>query len=1371
MSNSLSAASTSTSKIPLCTGYILVVISIIIGYFGSNYFDAHLSQISINRNNPINTTSTSPSPSSIITPTTIIREQFPYKSIADERQYQWITLSSGIEILLISDLGCTKSAISVDINRGSLSDSIPGLAHLLEHMLFLGTKKYPNENDYSAFLNTHGGGSNAYTDLEHTNYFFHVDSSAFEGALDRFAQFFISPLMNSSSLSREMHAVDSEHQKNLNSDNWRMYQLLKESASPLSSFHSFSTGNFDTLNLTKTRLSLLTFHNLHYIAKNMRICMVAKESLVTLRNWTLTYFQDVRTTSTIMNDIQNDQYMNSILSTTDTVQTLISIITEVNNAHQHSMQSTLPNIIFPTVPGIYRERMLTYKPIETGHTYTIFYPLWSLENPLLQYIPGINFINSLISDESHGSLLSLLRSQGLVENIFSGIEVDIHGFTLMSITIELSPLAITKISTETNDETTSRNLEEHIITIDTNRILDEDNSKDYRKAKALFHLLSTITDVTNEYLNIIDNKLTKSTLYGYNTLKQRGMINTIDEIGLLPNELDQPINRLETSVPPLSTLSYQPPIVLKRLNQIIPWPVDTKNNDDDAYNIWNEYMTLADIEFQYPKHADEESTASSMSRLMHTSNPELILNSPKLKIWQPTHALRIVRAMIPSRSFSLLSSSLLPIGNVINHNITEPIYGTTYGSLPYTYIKNIVQDNTVSLTNTFTISNDIILTSLSFPPRNPYIPTELTTANHEQYANIIHLPPTPASRTIDINNNLTAEDIWLMSRTDPLVIPVQTAINNLYTNVVNELIGNNDDLRTKVMESYSSPTILSWWTPIPYFNWPKTFISIELLSLTARSSPITSLLSNLYTSIASEMINEDLYQVLKAESSISLASSSFGPGLTIHIQGYSDSIHRILQDTIINKLLNPTLVSERIIAHLTLIVDDIRNRIFDQPYQRASYYYSRLTRSIRYSDEIMLQAAFTLANYNISELTNNDYYTEPFTVLDSDSLTNYLQQHIYILFSNIETIQTFISGNEELSNIETIIVSLMSKIVPLIIQGHQKIIENSNNNVNDNNNVNMLNGYNQIATIPLGSYVYQTKGSNPDDPNSAVIVYYQFGYSNQCLIHNSIIQPAWNGPNTNENNPSPTDINSNIASWSCQKRKAAFSVLGSLIREPAFDTLRTQQQLGYIVSAGSKINIVSNIPDNQIAWQYTTKNIHTTCSNMGNNCRQVPQITVQNTNTGKSTYELTNISIPIIGDSMLTLVVLVQGPSQPAHILDERATTFMHKQLQSFLDEFTETEFLSIIKALRSELKERPTSPSDIHFSLWNEITIRNYNFRKDIVDDQELAALQIQDIRDLYQYIIHEQSRRVAIEIFGNDVSLHIPSDDAHANVIDITT
>ena len=87
------------------------------------------------------------------------------KSGEDQRSYRFVTLSNGLRAVLVSDPNTTKSAAAIDVGNGYLSDpaELPGLAHFLEHMLFLGTEKYPSESAYADFIESHGGFSNAYT--------------------------------------------------------------------------------------------------------------------------------------------------------------------------------------------------------------------------------------------------------------------------------------------------------------------------------------------------------------------------------------------------------------------------------------------------------------------------------------------------------------------------------------------------------------------------------------------------------------------------------------------------------------------------------------------------------------------------------------------------------------------------------------------------------------------------------------------------------------------------------------------------------------------------------------------------------------------------------------------------------------------------------------------------------------------------------------------------------------------------------------------------------------------------------------------------------------------------------------------------------
>ncbi|KAI9883166.1 MAG: Methyltransferase-like protein 7B [Watsoniomyces obsoletus] len=227
----------------------------------------------------------------------------------DDRSYRVIRLANKLEVLLVHDPETDKASAAMDVNVGSLSDrdDMPGMAHAVEHLLFMGTEKYPKENAYSQYLTTHSGYSNAYTASTSTNYFFEVgattegqERSPFYGALDRFAQFFIGPLFLASSLDRELQAVDSENKKNLQSDVWRLHQLSKSTANPKHPYCHFSTGNLETLrDLPKARgidvrQEFIGFHEKHYSANRMKLVVLGRESLDELQSWVVELFAGVR---------------------------------------------------------------------------------------------------------------------------------------------------------------------------------------------------------------------------------------------------------------------------------------------------------------------------------------------------------------------------------------------------------------------------------------------------------------------------------------------------------------------------------------------------------------------------------------------------------------------------------------------------------------------------------------------------------------------------------------------------------------------------------------------------------------------------------------------------------------------------------------------------------------------------------------------------------------------------------------------------------------------------------------------------------------------------------------------------------------------
>lgn len=225
------------------------------------------------------------------------------KSREDQREYRGLKLNNGMRVLLVSDPTTDKSAACLCVEVGHMSDpadpNIPGLAHFCEHMLFLGTEKYPDENGYSSFLSKNGGSSNAATYSDVTKYYFDVVPEKLNEALDRFSQFFISPLFTESATLREINAVNSEHEKNLSTDVWRIRQVNKCIANQDHPYAKFGTGNKQTLldipkeNNIDIRSELIKFHKKWYSSNIMSLAIFGKESLDELEEVTIKYFSDI----------------------------------------------------------------------------------------------------------------------------------------------------------------------------------------------------------------------------------------------------------------------------------------------------------------------------------------------------------------------------------------------------------------------------------------------------------------------------------------------------------------------------------------------------------------------------------------------------------------------------------------------------------------------------------------------------------------------------------------------------------------------------------------------------------------------------------------------------------------------------------------------------------------------------------------------------------------------------------------------------------------------------------------------------------------------------------------------------------------------
>ena len=324
----------------------------------------------------------------------------PLKSPTDKREYRYVELSNGLKALLISDDRADKAAAALDVFVGSSDEprDQPGLAHFLEHMLFLGTEKYPESGEYQAFLNQHGGTYNAFTAFRHTNYFFDVAPEQFEPVLDRFAQFFIAPLFNEEYVHREKMAVHSEYLARIKDENRRQIDALQQVLNPQHPASKFSVGSLESLRDTQQltlQQSLLRFFQQYYVAENMALVVLARQDLDSLEAMVREKFKSVP---------------------------------------QRPLNKFLPNeplIVPEDLPAL-----IEIQPLKETRELSLLFPVPD-EGPEYRQ-KSLNYIANLLGHEGQGSLMANLRECGWAENLYAGewLEDGLH--SSLNVTIGLT---------------------------------------------------------------------------------------------------------------------------------------------------------------------------------------------------------------------------------------------------------------------------------------------------------------------------------------------------------------------------------------------------------------------------------------------------------------------------------------------------------------------------------------------------------------------------------------------------------------------------------------------------------------------------------------------------------------------------------------------------------------------------------------------------------------------------------------------------------------------------------------------------------------------------------------------------------------------
>jgi nardilysin len=356
--------------------------------------------------------------------------------------------------------GIRKAGAAMVVGCGSFHDppQFMGLAHFCEHMLFMGSNKYPTENALDSFLSHNGGSSNAYTQCEYTVYHFDVLQDYLEEALDMFAQFFISPLFLPDAVDREIQAIESEFNLNKNTDSNRLEMLLSHTCGkPHHPIAKFPWGNTHSLQQSGEASSLhtllqelRTFYHTHYYASNMSLVVMGAYTLDDLQA------QVIKCCSMIPpspryhssnSEMTLDYHSRKNISSSSYSSSFSSscVGSSWESLINHQIRQNIHTLIAHGMPFADSALRKLYRiiPVKDSHILQI---TWQIPpQASLWKSKPTDYVGHLMGHESKGSILSACKEQNWVTscsaglNSFGGIEnASSHGLFTITFTLTKS---------------------------------------------------------------------------------------------------------------------------------------------------------------------------------------------------------------------------------------------------------------------------------------------------------------------------------------------------------------------------------------------------------------------------------------------------------------------------------------------------------------------------------------------------------------------------------------------------------------------------------------------------------------------------------------------------------------------------------------------------------------------------------------------------------------------------------------------------------------------------------------------------------------------------------------------------------------------
>ncbi|CAI2500770.1 Protease 3 precursor [Serratia ficaria] len=194
-----------------------------------------------------------------------------------------LRLDNGLRVRLIGDPQSGRAAALMRIEVGSLDEppTWPGLAHLLEHLLFRGSEGFAAEEGLMRWAPAHGGRLNATTQATQTAFFFEVDAEWLEAGVARLIDMLGAPLLAAEAADREAEVIDAEYRLLRADAETRCEAAQRQAFSGIDGLHRFHIGSRAAFgaDAAALRRALRQFHRQGYRAAGMTLWLQGPQPL------------------------------------------------------------------------------------------------------------------------------------------------------------------------------------------------------------------------------------------------------------------------------------------------------------------------------------------------------------------------------------------------------------------------------------------------------------------------------------------------------------------------------------------------------------------------------------------------------------------------------------------------------------------------------------------------------------------------------------------------------------------------------------------------------------------------------------------------------------------------------------------------------------------------------------------------------------------------------------------------------------------------------------------------------------------------------------------------------------------------------------